>query len=98
MSFKVKSTNDELGQIFAGQKYATDVGRIEQLQSDGSSYQTLQWVGYGIGAAAVAGAVTTFILGGYRFPWSAESSNHAGLDVTPAVSPDGGGAVLRMRF
>jgi len=98
MSFKVKSTNDELDQIFSGQKYVTDVGRIEQLQSDGSSYQTLQWVGYGVGAAAVAGAVTTFILGGYKFPWSAESTNQAGLDVTPAVSPNGGGAVLRMRF
>ncbi len=98
MSFKVKSTNDELDQIFAGQKYVTDVGRIEQLQSDGSSYQTLQWVGYGVGAAAVAGAVTTFILGGYKFPWSAESTHQAGLDVTPSVSPSGGGAVLRMRF
>ena len=98
MSFKVKSTNDDLQGLFAGQPYVTDVARIQQLQSDGDKYATLQWVGYGIGAAAVAGAVTTFILGGSKLPWAAESSNKTAFDVTPVVSPDGSGAVLRMRF
>ena len=98
MSFKVKSTNDDLKQLYAGQPYVTDVARVQQLESDGSRYQTLQWVGYGVGAAAFAGAVATFILGGSKFPWSSESPERVALDVTPAVSPDGGGAVLRMRF
>jgi len=98
MSFKVKSTNDDLQGLFAGQPYVTDVARIQQLQSDGDKYATLQWVGYGVGAAAVAGAVTTFILGGSKLPWAAESANKTAFDVTPVVSPDGSGAVLRMRF
>lgn len=98
MSFKVKSTNDDLKQLYAAQPYVTDSARVAQLESDGSRYQTLQWVGYGVGAAAFAGAVATFILGGSRFPWSAESPDRVALDVTPAVSADGGGAVLRLRF
>jgi len=98
MSFKVRSTNDDLKELYAAQPYVTDSARVAQLESDGSRYQTLQWVGYGVGAAAFAGAVATFILGGSRFPWSAESPDRVALDVTPAVSAEGGGAVLRLRF
>jgi hypothetical protein len=98
MSLKVKSTNDDLEQLYAATPYVTDSVRVQQLESDGSRYQTLQWVGYGVGAAAFAGAVATFILGGSRFPWSAESPDRVALDLTPAVSPNGGAALLRMRF
>jgi hypothetical protein len=97
MSMKVNSTNDDLKKEFA-QPYVTDVARVQQLQSDGDRYQTLQWVGYGVGAAAVAGAVTTFILGGYKFPWSAATSDRVAVDLAPSLSPDGGGAFIRMRF
>ena len=97
MSFKVKSINDEINQDFATQGYVTDVARLERQIADGQRYEMWQWVGYGVGAAALAGAVTTFILGGKVMPWSGTTEKVA-LDVTPSVSPSGMGGVLRLRF
>jgi hypothetical protein len=95
MGLKVKQTNEDIDRQFAGMNYVTDVASLNQKVSDGESYQTWQWVGYGVGLAAMAGAVTTFILGGGL---EAGSAQHARLDVTPSLSPDGAGGVVRVRF
>ena len=58
LSFKVKSVNDSVNQQFANQPYVTDEARLDQQISDGKSYETWQWVGYGLGVAALAAAVT----------------------------------------
>jgi len=97
MSLQVKATNDRINQEFADKQWVTDGVWLQQQLSDGARYETLQWVGYGVGIAAFAGAVTTFLLSGSALPW-AGSSERAALDVTPAVSPDGVGGVVRLRF
>jgi hypothetical protein len=97
LSLKVRQANNDINQEFAGMDYVTDGAHLQQQLSDGERYETWQWVGYGLGVAALAGAVTTFILSGGIAGGSA-SSEHVALDVAPALSPDGVGGVLRMRF
>jgi hypothetical protein len=98
MSLQVKATNDRINQEFAGKDWVTDGVWLQQQLSDGARYETWQWIGYGVGVAAFAGAVTTFLLSGSALPWSGSSERAAALHVTPAVSPDGVGGVLRLRF
>jgi hypothetical protein len=43
-----------------------DAGQLEANASDASRYETLQWVGYGVGAAAVVGAGVVYGLSGRR--------------------------------
>jgi hypothetical protein len=93
LSLKVKSIEDDINRQFAGQDYVTDGARLQQQLSDGKSYETWQWVAYGVGIAALAGATTTFILS-----VGAKSPEHAALGIAPAFSPDGVGGVVRMRF
>jgi hypothetical protein len=97
MSLQVRATNDRINQEFAGKEWVTDGVWLQQQLSDGARYETWQWVGYGVGVAALAGAVTTYLLSGSRLPWGG-SSERTALNVTPAVSPDGVGGVLRLRF
>ena len=94
LSLKVQSIEDDINREFAGDDYVTDVGRLQQQLSDGKSYETWQWVGYGVGIAALAGAATTFILS----TRSSGSPERAALGVAPAFSPEGVGGVVRMRF
>jgi hypothetical protein len=95
LSFQVKATNDSINQEFSRQPYVTDEARLEQLISDGKSYETWQWVSYGFGIAAMAGAVTTPLLSGFG---SGSGPAERAVSVAPALSPDGMGAVVRMRF
>jgi len=99
LSLKVQSIEDDINREFAGEDYVTDVGRLEQQLSDGKSYETWQWVGYGLGVAALAAAATTFILGGgfgtERTPAGAQK---AALDLVPLLSPGTAGGVVRWRF
>jgi len=99
LSFKVKATNEAFDSEFANQTYVTDEARLERLLSDGKSYETWQWVGYGLGVAALAAAATTFILGGgfgtERTPAGAQK---AALDLVPLLSPGTAGGVVRWRF
>jgi hypothetical protein len=96
LSFKVKSTNDSLDQEFAGQLYITDEARLEQLLSDGKAYETWQWVSYGLGVAALAGAATTFVLsGGFR---GGSGTAERAVSIAPSLSPGGMGGTLRVQF
>jgi hypothetical protein len=95
MGVKVKQTNDDINQQFAGKDYVTDGAGLQRQIADGERYETWQWVGYGVGVAALAGAVTTFILSGGLHSGTAD---HAMVDVTPALSPDGAGGLVRVRF
>jgi hypothetical protein len=97
MSLKVKSINDDINREFAGQDYVTDGARLQQQLSDGARYETWQWVGYGVGVAAMAGAATTFILSA-RHGSAAEPAAQRTAEVAPALSPNGMGGVVRVRF
>jgi hypothetical protein len=57
-------------------------------QSTGRTYQTLQWVGYGVGAALIAGGVTTFLLG------TSKRSDATDHPVALVGLPGGGGMAL----
>jgi hypothetical protein len=94
LSFKVKSTNDSINSQYANQPFVTDEAKLEQQIADGKSYETWQWVGYGLGVAALAGAVTTFVLSGHY----AAGPEPAAVTVTPTASADGVGGVVRVRF
>jgi len=102
LSYKVKSTNDAINNEFANQPYVTDEARLEQQISDGKSYETWQWVGYGVGVAAMAGALTTFILSGFSASGSAAPEQPAAstpsVAITPTLSRGGAGGVLQVRF
>jgi hypothetical protein len=94
LSLKVQSIEDDINREFDGQSYVTDVVRLQQQLDDGKSYETWQWVGYGVGVAALAGAATTFILS-TRAPGSPE---RGAVAVAPALSPGGMGGLVRVRF
>jgi len=72
------------------------VGSAAQFNPDDDSAghrdATLQWVFYGIGAAAVVGGAAL-----YYFGWSAASAD-ARVAVLPSFEPGGASAVLRMTF
>jgi len=95
MSLKVKSTNDSINQQYS-QPYVTNEAQLEKQISDGKTYQTWQWVGYGIGVAALAGAVTTFVLSGHFA--AGAGAEHPAVSVTPTASADGVGGVVRLQF
>jgi hypothetical protein len=98
LSLKVKQANDDINREFAGKDYVTDTARLQQQISDGQRYETWQWVGYGVGVAAMAGAVTTLVLSGAFGRSSSATADHAMVTMAPALSPDGAGGVLRVRF
>lgn len=97
LSFKVQGVNDDINRDLAGQEYVTDVERLNRQLSDGQRYETWQWVGYGVGVAALAGAATTFVLGG-GFHGPSAGPERAAIAVTPVVSTGGMGGVVQMRF
>jgi hypothetical protein len=98
LSLKVKQTNDDINREFAGKDYVTDTARLQQQISDGQRYETWQWVGYGVGVAAMAGAVTTFVLSGGLGGSASATADHAMVTVTPTLAADGAGGVMRVRF
>jgi hypothetical protein len=74
-------TADAKKGLFSQSKY--DEGQRDQL---------LQWVGYGVGAAALVGGGLLYLLGVNR---AAESST---VTAMPSVAPGGAGASLRVTF
>lgn len=60
----------------------------------GKLFEKLQWVGYGVGAALVAGGGVLYYLG-YRAGHSPESSS---VSLLPALLPGGSGAIVQGRF
>jgi hypothetical protein len=94
MSFKVKGINDDINRQFAGQDYVTDVPALQQKISDGERYETWQWVGYGVGIAAMAGAATTFILS----TRGSGAPEKPAVAIAPVLAPGGMGGVVQVRF
>jgi tetratricopeptide (TPR) repeat protein len=68
-------------------------GYTQGKESDRKTYETLAWVGYGVGAACVAtGAVI------YLFGRKGDASGSSALAVLPAFAPGEAGAVLKGAF
>ena len=60
----------------------------------GRTYATLQWVGYGVGAAAILAGTITYAFG-YK---SGQQDTGQSVAVLPMVGPGRGGALLQGRF
>jgi hypothetical protein len=58
-----------------------------------STYSTLTWVGYGAGAACVAGGAVLYFLG-----WKSAQSGSAAVALVPTLSPGQAGAALKGAF
>lgn len=95
LSSRVESQERAVEQRFGGNKLVT-VAESRELRnqlSDGSRLETWQYVSYGVGIAALAGAATTIILT-RTWPWSSETA----LVAAPVAWSDGAGAVVQGRF
>jgi hypothetical protein len=72
---------------------AVDSSAISGKLSDGSRYETLQWVSYGVGAAAaVAGGLL------YWMGTSSDAPRPSSAQVSPLFMTNGAGASLHMAF
>jgi hypothetical protein len=73
---------------------------VKDQKSTGDTYTTLQWVGYGVGAAALVGG-TILLIHGFSSPTSdstASSSRGTSLVLLPSFAPGSAGAVARLTF
>lgn len=77
---------------------ASDMNKVDGYtaakESSRSTYQTLGWVGYGVGAACIAGGVLMVVLGLHAS--GTESSSPVAF--VPAVGPDRASLLLRGAF
>jgi hypothetical protein len=93
LSAKVSAQERAVEKRFGGDHLVT-VAESQQLRNEianGSRLETWQYVSYGVGIAALAGAATTIVLTG-AWPWSGETS------VAAVAWPGGAGAVVGGRF
>jgi len=97
LSMKVQSTSQDVEKRFANMAVVTDPASLQRELSDGGRYETWQWVSYGIGVAALAGAATTFALSGFRFS-SAHAPEQASVSLAPVFAPGHTGGTLLLRF
>jgi hypothetical protein len=97
MSLKVQATTRDVENRFANMGVVTDPGALQRELSNGGRYETWQWVSYGIGVAALAGAATTFLVGGFPFS-PARSTSETSVSLTPVAMPGKVGGVFRLRF
>ena len=111
MSLKVQSTQSDIEKQFSASgsgAYVTDPATLKHQIADGTRYETWQWIGYGVGVAALAGAVATFALGGRSAAARPGPQNNpeapqparprTSVVLAPAISPTGAGGVLRVSF
>lgn len=90
-TLQVKSLEKEIETARIGQLTGL---KLSQQQDKARTFETLQWIGYGVGAAAMAGAVVCLILD--REP---AGNGDTGPHVTGTIGPGGlAGLVLNGRF
>jgi hypothetical protein len=65
--------------------------QLTRQLSDGGRLETWQYVAYGVGVATLAGAITTFALGGW--PWASEP-----VAVAPVAASGSFGGMVRVGF
>ena len=73
--------------------YSNRGGYTQSKESNRATCETLGWVGYGLGAAAVATGAVLYLLGS-----RAGSTPSTSVVVLPTFAPGGAGAVLKGAF
>jgi hypothetical protein len=84
MSLRVKDLEDQV-------KEARDDAKVADLNDQGTRAQRFQWIGYGVGAAGLAG-------GGLLWWLGARADRPEGVALAPLVTPGTAGALLRGAF
>jgi len=97
LSLKVRSTTHDVENQFANMNIVTDSTVLQRQLTNGGRYETWQWVSYGVGVAALAGAATTFLIGGFPFT-SARPAAEKSVALLPVVMPGDVGGAVRLRF
>ncbi len=85
-SYLVSSAKQEAEENAAQRFYDAD------LASRGQSYETLQWVFYGTGAALLATGATLYAVGAIH------GAQKNSIALVPAIAPNQGGVLLQGRF
>jgi len=100
LGIQVKSTEHQIEQQFVPDPYGADPVQVSKLESKGTRFETWQFVSYGVGVAALAGAATTFALSGVfsRAPETAQPARGPSVSWAPLAAPGVSGAQLQMRF
>jgi tetratricopeptide (TPR) repeat protein len=84
-SYKVRALADDTKQMNLPK------GTPDPNEDAGHRYEKLQYVGYGLGAAAIVGAVVCLVLGN-------QDSDGASALVLPQIGPHGAGALVQVGF
>jgi hypothetical protein len=76
-----------------------DLNYVQEEQGTGNTYTALQWVGYGVGAAALVTSAFFFVKGYAAKPSGTTASGESnGLLVMPSFGPGSAGAMAYLRF
>ena len=73
--------------------YATRGTYTQDKESSRSTYQTLGWVGYGVGAACIAAGAVLYLVG--RSP---DATDSASVALVPSVAPGTAGGMVKGSF
>jgi hypothetical protein len=96
MSYKVQSQEKNVERRFAMDAVVTDGPALRRQLSDGGRYETWQWIAYGVGVAAAAGALTSF--GIAELAWRSPAGDHAVVRVAPVAAGGVRGGVMLVTF
>jgi hypothetical protein len=75
-----------------------DINYAQSEKDKGNTYATLQWVGYGVGAALLVTSGVLFYRGYSSAPGETASTQHSNLVLIPTVAPTSVGALAYLRF
>ncbi len=91
LSYQMKQKEDLIAEQFAPDRPGgADNARVSDLVAEGTRLETWQYISYGVGVAALAGAATTFGLSGWTF--------RDEVTVTPVLAGGHMGGTVRVRF
>jgi hypothetical protein len=96
LSYKVQSQEKSVERRFAMDAIVTDGPGLRRQLSDGGRYETWQWIAYGVGVAAAAGALTS--LGIAELAWRSPAGERAVVRVAPLAAGGVRGGVMLVTF
>jgi hypothetical protein len=96
MSYEVQAQEKAVEKRFGMDAVVTDGAGLRRQLSDGGRYETWQWIGYGVGVAAAAGALTAFGIAelGARSP----TGDRAVVRVAPLAGNDVRGGLVVVTY
>jgi hypothetical protein len=91
LGYQVNKKEDQIArEVDPSRTAPTNTSRVSDLVAQGTRLETWQYISYGVGVAALAGAATTFGLSGWSF--------REEMQVTPVLAGNHVGGTVRFRF